>query len=386
MGRATERVEDALAQPGDPVECWLQWEEQANLIGFRTSTEPVPIEVASVQRSALEVRVPNRAPRAIVGRFLRGERVLFPKHPLNRDASVAFFEAPIAELWLARYTSSRTLVVPEAAGAALFSVKLATDHPHPDFHQPEKTRLREEAADAIEWVNLLDRVDALLGPAPSLHVVRESLAVLVAGSETGFLVRDLRSFRDGHYYLPALSIPWVGRQIAQRHGEPFDSFWGRHYAGAAGRAKGTLLARSGLQFETPNPQNVLVQLDAALRPTGRMVVRDLGDARCVTDARRCRGVPWTRLVEDLRPETHNSFWAFGEAGSHAVDAATLEAWYDRHDAGYFGALAAHFPELGPERADTPRAAYAHWNAALRDPAAAPLLRAAFARLRPARRG
>ena len=57
----------------------------------------------------------------------------------------------------------------------------------------------------------------------------------------------------------------------------FDSFWGRHYAEAVGRAKATLLVRYGLQYETPNPQNVLMQLDAELRPTGAIVLRDLGD-------------------------------------------------------------------------------------------------------------
>ena len=45
-------------------------------------------------------------------------------------------------------------MVPAAPGEPLFSIKLATDHPHPDFHQPEKTRLREEVMDALEWVEL----------------------------------------------------------------------------------------------------------------------------------------------------------------------------------------------------------------------------------------
>jgi len=34
---------------------------------------------------------------------------------------------------------SRTLVVPPERGEPAFSVKLPTDHPHPDFEQPEKT-------------------------------------------------------------------------------------------------------------------------------------------------------------------------------------------------------------------------------------------------------
>jgi hypothetical protein len=359
--------DEPLELAGDPIEQWLEWEEQANLIGFRTSTEPALLDVAAVPLDALEVWGAAAAPTAVTDRFLRGERVLFPRHPLNRDPGVAFSGAPCAERWRCRFTSSRTLVVPAAPGEPLFSVKLATDHPHPDFHQPEKTRLREEVMDALEWVELMARIDGLIGPDPRLLVVREALAVLVPRSETGCLVRDLRVLQDGHYYLPALSIPWVGRQIARRHGEAFAEFWGRSYAEEVGRAKARLLARYGLQFETPNPQNVLVQLDRDLFPTGRIVIRDLGDANCATDARACREVPWTALHHDLRPETRNSFWAFDEAGTHRVDPETVAAWCERHDRAYFAELAAHFPDAAPQEAGSTEAALAHWNRVLREP-------------------
>jgi hypothetical protein len=359
--------DEPLELAGDPIEQWLEWEEQANLIGFRTSTEPALLDVAAVPLDALEVWGAAAAPTAVTDRFLRGERVLFPRHPLNRDPGVAFSGEPCAERWRCRFTSSRTLVVPAAPGEPLFSVKLATDHPHPDFHQPEKTRLREEVMDALEWVELMARIDGLIGPDPRLLVVREALAVLVPRSETGCLVRDLRVLQDGHHYLPALSIPWVGRQIARRHGEAFAEFWGRSYAEEVGRAKARLLARYGLQFETPNPQNVLVQLDRDLLPTGRIVIRDLGDANCATDARACREVPWTALHHDLRPETRNSFWAFDEAGTHRVDPATVAAWCGRHDRAYFAELASHFPDAAPDAAGSTEVALAHWNRVLREP-------------------
>jgi hypothetical protein len=316
-----------------------------------------------------------------VDRFLRADRVLYPRHPLNRDPAVAFTKEPTVERWTGRFTSSRTLVVPATAGTGLLSLKLATDHPHPDFEQPEKTKLREEAVDAISWVAMLDRVDALLVPETDLRMVREVLAVLVPDSEYGFLVRDLRLFADGGHYLPALSIPWVGRQIARRHGEEFASFWGRHYARAAGRAKGLLFWRCGLQLETPNPQNVLVRLDDDLHPTGTIVIRDLGDANCATDARVCEAVPWTRLQDDIRPETRNSFWAFDEAGGHSVDAGTLAEWHALHDAGYFGVFAERFPELAPAPGSVGDALLAHWNSALRDPGSQVAIAAGFARRR-----
>lgn len=255
----------------------------------------------------------------------------------------------------------------EESGSALFSLKLATDHPHPKFHQPEKTKLREEAVDAVDWVKKLAQIDARIGALVGVQLITEVLVVLARGGESGFMVRDLRLFQDGNYTMPALSLPFVGRQIARKSGQSFESFWAEHYARPVGRAKARLFARYGMWFETPNPQNLLVRFDASLRPLPEIVFRDVGDGECATDAFTCEGPPWTRLLTDLRPETTNSFWAFGEAGDHAIDAATLEGWYAVHDDAYYGELERCFPNIAasPDRPDEAR--LEHWNRALRTP-------------------
>jgi len=354
---------EALA---DPVAQWLDWEQQANLVGFRTSTHPIHVEVTAVPRDALEIYVLPGAPDTIVDRFVRSDHVLFPRHPLNRDSTVAWFDAPTCARWSARFTASRTLALPgPESGDALLSLKLPTDHPHPHFLQPEKTRLREEALGAVQWVRTVDRIDRLLTPCSVALLVMEALVVLVRDGETGFVVRDLRSFQDGHYYLPALSLPWVGRQLAARHGQSFDAFWRRSFAQGVGRAKAELFARYGLWYETPNPQNVVLQLDAGLKPTGRIVFRDLGDGECATDAFECTDVPWSRLLCELRLETQNSFWAFGEAADHSVEPRILESWYRAHDDAYFGELGRWFPALAPAPSIAPERRTAHWSEALR---------------------
>jgi hypothetical protein len=366
----------------DPVAQWLEWEAQANLVGYRTRTEPVEVEVCWVPREALEIHVLPRAPAEIVDQFLRPEHVCFPRHPLNADPTVAWFDAPVRERWAARFTSSRTLALPgPESGARLSSLKLATDHPHPDFLQPEKTKLREEAVDAVKWVDAIDRIDALLEPLEGVALVCEVLVVLVADGESGFMVRDLRLFQDGHYYLPALSIPFVGPQIARKLSEDFEALFGRHFAEAIGRAKAALFARYGLWYETPIPQNLVLQLDLELRPTGTLVFRDVGDGEFGTDALTATDLPWTRLLADLRPETTTSFWAFGEAGAHAIAADVLERWYARHDDAYYGELARWFPELAPGPEVPAAGRLEHWNAALRGDRAASVLPAAFARRR-----
>ncbi len=372
----------------DPVAQWLDWEEQANLVGFRATTVPVLVELSSIPRDVLEIHVLPGAPREIVDRFLRGDQVLCARHPLNRDPAVAWQTTPVAERWSARFTSSRTLAMygPES-GAGLFSLKLATDHPHPDFFQPEKTKLRAEAMDAVRWAHHLERIDALLPPLAGARLIPEILVALEKGGESGFLVRDLRLFQDGRYSLPALSLPFVGPQLARARGERFEDFGRDHFAIPVGRGKARLLLRYGLWFETPNPQNLMMRFDMGLRPLPEIVFRDVGDGDCATDAHEAMEVPWTKLVADLRPETKNSFWAFGEAGENAIDAATLEGWYAAHDAAYFAELARALPELAPEagvragRAATIGAAEQldHWNASLRSERGAEAIAAHFER-------
>jgi hypothetical protein len=347
-------IEPAAFEPHpDPIEQWLRWEEQANLLGFRTSTEPVELAVAEVPRSRVGVETGARTPAPIAARFLLGDRVRYPKHPLNRDASVAFHDEPEQGRWLARYTSSRTLVVVDGEAGARFSIKASTDHPHPDFVQPEKTRLREEAEDAMRFARRIDAVDARLGADPALLLVKEVMTVLAVGSEHGFVVRDLAPLHDGSHYLPGLSVPFAGPAIARRLGAAFAELWGRFYAESVGRAKAKLLARYGLQYDTPNPQNLLVQLGRDLLPTGAIVFRDMGDLQPVVEA---NGTPdWSRALREIRPETRNSFWAFDCAGEHAIAPDVLDRWCERHDRAYMNELARFWdlpagslPSLAPD--------------------------------------
>ncbi len=317
---------------------WLLWEEQSNFSGFRTTTRAVELEVARIARQRVDVRTAGPVAREIAERVLDGGDVLLPKHPLNRDVGVAFRDEPHRERWRARFTSSRTLVIGDGGTSRPFALKLATDHPHTGVCQPEKTRLREEVREALLFAEHVRAVDARLGRDPALVLLTESIGVAVPGSETGMLVRDLAPLCDGHLYLPAFSIPFVGRAIAALSGESFAAFWGAGYAEPVGRAKAKLLARYGLQYQTPNPQNILVQLGERMRPTGTIVFRDLADTDFATDAARACGAPWTRLTAELAPETSNSFWAFEQAPGSLADPATLATWYRRHDRAYLDEL------------------------------------------------
>jgi hypothetical protein len=337
---------EPLERRESPIEQWLLWEEQANLPGFRTRTEPTPVSIAEVPVASVSIAVHRHAPPDLVARFLRGDRVRFPRHPLNQDVGVPFFSAPEAERWMGRWTSSRSIAIPPVGRSSFFSIKLATDHPHPDWHQPEKTQLREEALWTVASLDVVDRADRWLGgPDPEVRLMRECLVIQVEGSEAGCIVRDLSFFQDGHHYLPGAALPFVGPQLARLAGVDFADYFGEHFASSVGRAKARLFARYGLWYDTPNPQNLLLQLDRNYAPTGAIVFRDLGDTYCATDALTSRARPWTRLEKEIRPETRVSFWAFDESGEHSIAPRVLGDWCERHDRAYFGELASWFPEL-----------------------------------------
>lgn len=109
----------------------------------------------------------------------------------------------------------------------------------------------------------------------------------------GVLVRDLSALRTDRIYIPAISIPFLDvrlQKLCRRYeaypDTEWQDLWERAYAEALGRAKALLLLRYGLMMETPNAQNFLLEFDPSAdppQPTGRLILRDLGDALFVGD-------------------------------------------------------------------------------------------------------
>ena len=52
----------------------------------------------------------------------------------------------------------------------------------------------------------------------------------------GYLIHDISFMNSGNFYLSALSIPYVGRKIAQHNQKDFDSFWKTNYAELLGES------------------------------------------------------------------------------------------------------------------------------------------------------
>lgn len=185
--------------------------------------------------------------------FVKGDVVLWPKHPYNTDVSVPHANDLATKSISAQFTASRSMVVTGES----FSVKLPINFPHRSEEQRSKTDLRGDVDLAIGTANYIKERDAAFGTDPNLVILHDVLVLKDLRTQNGIVVRDLREMKnDEMTYVPALSIPFMGGEVARVAGKSVGKYWGEAYAAALGRAKAKFLLRYGLQLNTPSPQSI----------------------------------------------------------------------------------------------------------------------------------
>ena len=370
--QANDYVQQVLAT--SPAVQNMTWEREANYVHYTRTQVPegkVVMESVWYPESKLKRYIgPNcdEKMRQELKRFFADDGVYFPLHP---------FAGPRAEKlpWMDKIlrhnekknrfqsysvvtTASRTVYFLGDDKRHLFALKTGTDllvDRKSFFYQRRyhyagnfKTDLSEEVIVSQARNDYIDQVDKKLGPDPHISFLPEIASaqlrkrrfLIFPDLGNGFIVRDTRILNDD-YYLPAFSIPYVGKRIAQAHGQDFARFWAKHYAYALGRAKAKMLLRYGLQMETPNTQNILLQLDRrTLLPTGKIVFRDLSDSQFVIPvAKHLHDESRSFMSRDaqdkrryLAPFWTNSVFYFDRAG---IKKTTLyHDWHGAHTLGY----------------------------------------------------
>lgn len=333
----------------DAYHQWLLWEQRANFAPFTKPTEPFQIPVVYVRKDRVTVESESEAPKNFLKFILERPNVVkWFQHPYNMSPIVPFAHyLPKASIE-GYYTASRSIALGgEFRG---LSIKMGTDHPHGPFGQRQsgKAETADDIRSALLHSRHLKKIDKELGLDSELLMMPEVITVAENKTSHGYVIRDIRAMDSGHYYLPALSIPYVGRQIAHHNKQSFESFWKKHFAEVLGRTKAKLLLRYGLQIETPNAQNMLIQLDRNLKPTGRIVYRDISDAYFVDVVGQGLGFE-KQMQKDLeatyeprkfmKPFWSNSSWRFDEAGDLSVSHNTLTEWGLAHNTAYRNYLA-----------------------------------------------
>lgn len=320
-----------------PIRLLFQWEQTSNTERWAKPSEVQPLRYNNIPNASLVLRTVSDIPSGLLQTLMPDDGHLrWVHHPLNTADVVPFRNQTADGQINGYYSASRSMFV--IIDGDLFSFKLGTNRPHPvgDI-QPTKADLLNDSDISIRRSTHIRELDDKIGQDDSFKILTELASI--SNNSNGYSIRDLRPLQDGHYYMPAFSIPYFGKKIAQELSVNFSELWGTYYARNLGRAKALLALRYGLQMKTPNAQNWLLQLGEGFQPTGRIFMRDVADSNYIGFI--AKHVAPNKLIADqnsnytvtseLKPYWSNSAWQMDEGG---VDHSTLNNWGRIHDQSY----------------------------------------------------
>jgi len=177
-------------------------------------------------------------------------------------------------------TASRSMILVNPDNGATFSLKVSTDKTGGKWTDKKQTW-----ADAVQVRNMNKYVSETLPnmKTENLVIMDEPLAMGIKEIDQAMIMRSLGDLpTDDHYYLPAFSAlhEKAGDEIAKHNGGAKNTveFWDKHLVTPLANAMAEYFAYTGAWYDSPHAQNFLVELDRDMKPTGRIVLRDLGDA------------------------------------------------------------------------------------------------------------
>lgn len=335
-------------------------EQRKNQPMFMQSTDPSTLKMGAIPKDRFDIDLMPRFPKSIASVFsgkIDGKEVIFtPVHPQNQDDSVLGMDIinqpnppqnTIRDLTYQNLASRSKLALGLGLRGPIFGLKMATDHILPTICQPGKMDLTGELCYSIDYSKYFNKKDLLIGKDPSFDLIREKgvyrLKTDPDEDVKGFIIRDMKLLQNGDVYIPAFSIPYVGRNLANYHGKDFKDYWYENYAYPLGQAKAKLALRYGMQMLTPNSQNILLRFDQDLKFKG-IVFRDITDNHFLSPIMDVVD-PQNELYQSekenndikkyLFPYSSNSTWKFDEApGELRVDSKTVDFWDQGQCQGY----------------------------------------------------
>lgn len=346
----------------DPVEQMITWEQTSNTARWKKDENLIQAKVVRVPIENVQVRAGKDTPEELLNYFVQ-DTVLWPKHPYNTNKAVPYFSTLGLQTLPLKFSASRSMFIRDPKLKGLFSVKMPTTRPHGEVEmQYSKSDLTKSVIISRRRSEMISEIDNQIGLDPKFEVLTDKLSISDTKTGNGFVIRDLTPLDNGNYMLPAFSVPYAGREIAKHIGVPFKVLWKTYWAKSLGESKAKLLLRYGLQMKTPNAQNMLIELDKNLIPTGRMFFRDISDSALVGKIAEGLGIDEYLKADKesgystydyLFPNWENSVWQMDEGG---VDLVTSIVWGSAHDNGYMQVM---HDELS--RTDFGKAFYLHFE-------------------------
>ncbi len=275
----------------------VEYETQANAIAPRSGKRQA-IEHYEIPLSIVEQDVAERFPAEIRSALIferEGQRyirwIINPEDGYWHPKVKALLEAKGLSAERKTYfhgyaTASRSYIIEDPVSGAEFSVKVSTDRTGGIWTTdgrgvPNKNQTYE---DARQVRRMADHFHAVAPDvASNVIIMDEPAAFGLLEIDQAMLIRRLGGLerRKGRYFLPGFAAlhEKVGAEIAKRHGGGMgpSEYWKIHYSEALGRALAEIAARLGVSPDSLHSQNFLIELDESLKPTGRIVLRDLGD-------------------------------------------------------------------------------------------------------------
>lgn len=327
---------------------WLRWEQLYNLPEYQRSVFTMPLQASPIAKENFSVQYFSADSKNNLHDFIFSSDnfINWYKHPTNTAATVPYFSAPAVGTHIkAETTASRSLSF--QWNKALYSIKLATNHPHEGkYAVDKKASVQEDILLARSRSPYINQTEDLIGTDKDISIVKELAVVVDQKTNEGYIVRDLSFLlTPDRFYLPAFSIPYAATELGlSAKSQDRFAFWQQHYAQALGQAKAKLLLRYGLQMETPNPQNILIELDQNYKPTGRIMFRDISDMSLVRavafafGARKQLAIDLKngiRNADFLDPNTELSFLFFDRSESEpSWSKKNLIQWTQAHNQSY----------------------------------------------------
>lgn len=272
------------------VKEFAHYETKANAVADR-SNDAIEIKHFEVPLSALEQDIADRVNPKVRDALViekNGEKfvrwIIHPEdtkfHPKVKEYLDAKGIPYTIESHFTGYLqASRSLVLFDPESKVSFSLKTSTNNTGGNWVDK-----KQEWTDAKEIRAIMDHMSEVYekGPIkPSAVLMDEPLALGIKELDMAMVVRSLDEIdTEERTFLPAFSAvhETVGKAIAEKNGfkDPVQ-FWMKHYTEPLGRALAELAAITGLSYDSPHGQNFLIELDKNSKPTGRIVLRDLGD-------------------------------------------------------------------------------------------------------------
>lgn len=181
-------------------------------------------------------------------------------------------------------TASRSMILINPSNGASFSLKVSTDKTGGKWSDK---KLAWKDAQQVRRMSKYIQGTVPQMKTEHLVIMNEPLAMGIKEIDQAMLMRSLNDLpEDGHYYLPAFSVfhETEGPRIAKLNGstDPVQ-FWNKHLIEPMANAMAEYVAITGSWYDSPHAQNFLVELDSEMKPTGRIVLRDLGDSYLLED-------------------------------------------------------------------------------------------------------